>query len=53
VEQVLAEPAMSERAAQLGFRLIGGPPDTLAALLQNEIAKWAEVAKAAGLVVQQ
>jgi tripartite-type tricarboxylate transporter receptor subunit TctC len=52
VEQVLAEPAMRERAAQLGFRLIGGSPDTLAALLQNEIAKWAEVAKTAGLVVQ-
>ena len=44
------EPAMQERAAQLGFRLIGGPPDKLAALLQSEIAKWAEVAKTAGLV---
>ncbi len=52
LEQVLAEPAMQERAAQLGFRLIGGPPDTLATLLQSDIAKWAEVAKTAGLVAQ-
>jgi tripartite-type tricarboxylate transporter receptor subunit TctC len=50
VEQVLAEPAMRERAAQLGFRPIGGPPDRLAGLLQSEIVKWAQVAKTAGLV---
>jgi tripartite-type tricarboxylate transporter receptor subunit TctC len=50
LEQVLAEPAMQERAGQLGFRLIGGPPDKLAALLQSDIAKWAEVAKTAGLM---
>jgi len=50
MEQVLAEPAMQERAAELGFRLIGGPPDKLAALLRRDIAKWAEVAKTAGLV---
>jgi tripartite-type tricarboxylate transporter receptor subunit TctC len=50
VEQVLAEPAMRERAAQLGFRLIGGPPERLAGLLQSEIVKWAAVAKTAGLV---
>ncbi len=49
LQQVLAEPAMQERAAQLGFRLIGGPPEKLAALLQSDIAKWAEVAKTAGL----
>jgi tripartite-type tricarboxylate transporter receptor subunit TctC len=50
LEQVLAEPAMQERAAQLGFRLIGGPPERLAGLLQSDIAKWAQVAKGAGLV---
>jgi tripartite-type tricarboxylate transporter receptor subunit TctC len=52
LEQVLAEPAIRERAAQLGFRLIGGPPDRLAGLLQSDIAKWAQVAKGAGLVAQ-
>jgi tripartite-type tricarboxylate transporter receptor subunit TctC len=50
VAQVLAQPAMRERAAQLGFRLIGGPPERLADLLQGDIAKWAAVAKTAGLV---
>jgi tripartite-type tricarboxylate transporter receptor subunit TctC len=49
LEHVLADPAMRERAAQLGFRLIGGPPEKLGNLLQSEIAKWAEVAKTAGL----
>ena len=49
VQQVLAQPAMQARAAQLGFRLIGGPPDKLADLLQSDIAKWALVAKRAGL----
>jgi tripartite-type tricarboxylate transporter receptor subunit TctC len=52
VEQVLVEPAMRERAAQLGFRLIGGPPERLAGLLQSEIVKWAQVAKTAGLVAR-
>ena len=50
VAQVLAQSAMRERAAQLGFRLIGGPPERLADLLQSDIAKWAAVAKTAGLV---
>ena len=52
VEQVLAQPAMQARAAQLGFRLIGGPPERLAGLLQSEIARWAQVAKSAGLVAR-
>jgi tripartite-type tricarboxylate transporter receptor subunit TctC len=47
--QVLAQPDMQARAAQLGFRLIGGPPEKLAGLLASEIANWAEVAKSAGL----
>ena len=52
LERVLHEPAMQARAEQLGFRVIGGPPARLAALLQSETAKWAEVAKAAGLAAQ-
>jgi tripartite-type tricarboxylate transporter receptor subunit TctC len=52
LEQVLAEPAMQERAGELGFRLIGGAPGRLASLLQSDIAKWAQVAKGAGLVAQ-
>ena len=52
VEQVMAQPAMQARAAQLGFRLIGGPPERLAGLLQSEIVKWAQVARSAGLVAR-
>ena len=47
--RILAERDMRERAATLGFRLIGGAPDVLAAMLKAEIAKWAEVAKSASL----
>ena len=43
---------MQARAAQLGFRLIGGPPETVTDLLQSEIVKWALVAKRAGLAAQ-
>ena len=49
VAEVLAEPAFRERAAALGFRLIGGSPEQLAALLRDDIGKWAAVAEAAGL----
>jgi len=47
--RVLALPDMKERAATLGFRLFGGPPDKLGAMLASETAKWAELAKKAVL----
>jgi tripartite-type tricarboxylate transporter receptor subunit TctC len=50
VGRVLQSAEMKERSRTLGFRLIGGPPERLAEMLKNEIAKWAEVAKSAGLV---
>ena len=40
---------MKERSVTLGFRLLGGSPEKLSAMLKNEIAKWAEVAKNASL----
>ena len=43
---------MQERAATLGFRLTGGSPDVLAAMLKGEIAKWSEVAKSASFMPQ-
>jgi tripartite-type tricarboxylate transporter receptor subunit TctC len=52
VEAVLALDDMKARADQLGFRLIGGPPQRLGDLLRGEIAKWAEVAKRADLVAR-
>jgi tripartite-type tricarboxylate transporter receptor subunit TctC len=50
VTKVIGEPEMKARGVQLGFRFIGGSPEKLAALLNSEIAKWAEVAKTAALV---
>ena len=44
--RILALPDVREKGVTLGYRFIGGPPEKLAAFLNNEIAKWAEVAKA-------
>lgn len=49
VGRILQSDEMKERSRTLGFRLIGGPPQRLADMLKSEIAKWAEVAKSAGL----
>ena len=45
LERILTLPDVKEREAQLGFRMIGGPPDKLAAFLKHEIDKWAKVTK--------
>ena len=49
LERILALPDVREKGVMLGYRYIGGPPEKLAAFLNNEIAKWAEVAKSAAL----
>ena len=49
INRVLTDADMKERAQKLGFRLVGGTPDQLGAHLKSEIAKWAKVAKAAGI----
>jgi tripartite-type tricarboxylate transporter receptor subunit TctC len=49
LERILALPDVKEKGVTLGYRYIGGPPEKLAAFLNNEIAKWAEVAKSAAL----
>jgi tripartite-type tricarboxylate transporter receptor subunit TctC len=52
VGRVLEEPDVKLRSATLGFRLLGGPPERLGAMLKSEIAKWAELAKSASLVAR-
>ena len=42
-------PDVIERNTADGNELVGSTPEELAALLRNETAKWAKVAKAAGL----
>jgi tripartite-type tricarboxylate transporter receptor subunit TctC len=49
LERILALPDVREKGVTLGYRYIGGPPEKLAAFLNGEIAKWAEVAKHASL----
>ena len=49
LERLLALPDVREKGVTLGYRYIGGPPEKLAAFLNNEIAKWAEVAKSVAL----
>jgi tripartite-type tricarboxylate transporter receptor subunit TctC len=49
VERILAMPDVQERGVTLGYRYVGGSPETLAAFLKSEIAKWAEVARSASL----
>ena len=49
LERILALPDVREKGVTLGYRYIGGPPEKLAAFLNGEIVKWAEVAKSAAL----
>jgi len=45
VGHILANPEVKERTAVLGFRLLGGSPEKLGAMLHDEIDKWANLAK--------
>ena len=45
VGHILANPEVKERTAVLGFRLLGGSPEKLGAMLHDEIDKWAKLAK--------
>jgi tripartite-type tricarboxylate transporter receptor subunit TctC len=52
VRRILASDDMKERGKTLGFRYVGGTPEQLGTFLANETAKWAKVAKDAGLVAK-
>jgi tripartite-type tricarboxylate transporter receptor subunit TctC len=45
IQKVIDMPDMREREAQLGYRLIGGPPEKLEAFVKAEIAKWDALGK--------
>ena len=51
INAVLALPEVKARFAEQGVRVIGGPPERLAAHLRQEIAKWGKVVKDAGVRV--
>jgi tripartite-type tricarboxylate transporter receptor subunit TctC len=52
VNQILAEPAIKQRLADLGAVPITGSPDEFGKLLQNETAKWKKVVEFAGVKVE-
>jgi tripartite-type tricarboxylate transporter receptor subunit TctC len=43
--RVLTDADTKERAAKLGFHLVGGTPQELGAFLRSEIDKWAKIAR--------
>jgi len=49
----LNAPAVKERYAQLGARVVGSTPAALAAHLAAEMARWGPVIKAAGITVER
>jgi tripartite-type tricarboxylate transporter receptor subunit TctC len=49
VNKVLADPAIRERFAQLGFEPAGGTPGDFAAVVQRDAAKWSRVIKDANV----
>jgi len=49
VNKVLADPAIRERFAQLGFEPAGGTPGEFAAVVQRDAAKWSRVIKDANV----
>jgi tripartite-type tricarboxylate transporter receptor subunit TctC len=49
VGRILENPEVTKRTAVLGFRLLGGPPETLGAKLKDEIEKWRKLAKSGAI----
>ena len=49
VNRIVADPAVRERFAQLGFETTGGTPAEFAAVVQSEAAKWSKVIRDANV----
>jgi tripartite-type tricarboxylate transporter receptor subunit TctC len=52
VADILASTDVRQRTAVLGFRLLGGTPDKLRAMLNDEIDKWATLAKNGSMAIK-
>ena len=52
LDRVVREPQIKKRFADIGGEAIGGPPSTLASLIHDEIARWRQVAKEAGIHIE-
>ena len=42
------EPMIASKLAELGLRIVGGPPEDLAALIRTDIPRWAAILRASG-----
>jgi len=49
VNKALMSPTIREKFAALGNEIVGGTPEQFAAHVKKEVAKWADVAKRAGV----
>lgn len=52
IGKVLADPEIKTRVLALGYVVAGGSPEDLAALNEEEVAKWAKVIQAAHITMQ-
>ena len=50
---VLAQPDIQARFAQLGLDTVGNSPSELAAIIKSDIEKWAKVIKDAGITASE
>ena len=48
VNVLLTKPALREKMTNLGYTILGGPPQQLTALMKSEIVKWGEVVQFSG-----
>jgi tripartite-type tricarboxylate transporter receptor subunit TctC len=47
--RIVSQPDMQEKFAKLGLDVVSDAPDAFAAIIHNDIAKWAKVIKDAGI----
>ena len=52
VVKAIAVPYVKERLIGLGAELVGSSPDEFSIYIRNEISRWAEVIKSAGIAVE-
>jgi tripartite-type tricarboxylate transporter receptor subunit TctC len=52
LDRIVREPETQKSFAAIGGDAIGGPPSTLASLIRDEIPRWRQVAKEAGIHIE-
>jgi tripartite-type tricarboxylate transporter receptor subunit TctC len=52
LDRIVHQPETKKRFAAIGGEPVGGPPGTLASLIQGEIPRWIRVAREAGIHIE-